>query len=180
MLILNSATGIIYQVKMIFIWSKTIYFFRQQMKTWSIILKIHEMLLYLGWIPAWIFGTFIFYLIENYKVKSEIPDTLRGGIAEKHLSFFIDAYFDKSNQKWFWGNKNEIQADQWVYKCSNLPHQPATDLVVTIQVTGNLHMPKLNFLFIWTKFRWGIKILSGNRQQMLFERGCFDGNRRIW
>ena len=92
--------------------------------------------------------TFIFYLIENYKVSSEIPDTLRGDIAEKHLSFFIDAYFDKSNQKWFWGNKNEIQADQWVYKCSNLPHQPATDLVVTIQVTGNLHMPIRKFLYL--------------------------------
>ena len=92
--------------------------------------------------------SFIFYLIENYKVSSENPEKLRIKKAEKHLSFFIDAYFDKRNRKQFWGNKNEIQADQWVYKCSNLPHQPATDLVVTINVAGNLHVSKLNFLFI--------------------------------
>ena len=49
------------------------------------------------------------------------------------MSFFVDAYFDKSDRKWFWGNENEIQADQWAYQCSNLPHQPATDLVVTIK-----------------------------------------------
>ena len=76
------------------------------------------------------------------------PETFRVNITEKYLSFYIDAYFDKSNRKWFWGNKNQIQADQWAYQCNHRPHQPATDLVVTIKFAGNLHMPKLNFLFI--------------------------------
>ena len=39
---LNSETGVIYQVKLIFIWSKTIRFFRQRMEQWSIILKLHQ------------------------------------------------------------------------------------------------------------------------------------------
>ena len=99
--------------------------------------------------------SFIFHLIENYEVSRETPEEFRVSKAEKHLSFFIDAYFDKSNRKWFWSNKNEIQTDQWAYQCSNLPHQPATDLVVTVKFAGDLHMPKLNFLFITsrTKFR---------------------------
>ena len=78
----------------------------------------------------------------NHKVSRKISEAFSLNITEQPLSFFIDAYFDKRNQKWFWSNKNEIQADQWAYKCSNLPHQPATDLVVTIKVAGNLHMPK--------------------------------------
>ena len=83
--------------------------------------------------------SFIFHLIENYEVLRETPGEFRVSKAEKHLGFFIDAYFDKSNRKWFWSNKNEIQADQWAYQCSNLPHQPATDLVVTMKFTGDLH-----------------------------------------
>ena len=78
-------------------------------------------------------GSFIFNLIENYKVTRESPEQFGIKITEDHLSFFVDAYFDKSGRKWFWGNGNEIQADQWAYQCSNLPHQPATDLVVTIK-----------------------------------------------
>ena len=103
--------------------------------------------------------SFIFYLFKNYKVSQKVSEAFLN-ITEQPLSFFIDAYFDKNNRKWFWSNKNEIQADQWAYKCSNLPHQPATDLVVTIKVAGDLHMPKLNFLFIFKKFRRDIKILS--------------------
>ena len=78
-------------------------------------------------------GSFIFNLIENYKVARKTPEQFGIKITEDHLSFFVDAYFDKSDRKWFWGNENEIQADQWAYQCSNLPHQPATDLVVTVK-----------------------------------------------
>ena len=48
----------------------------------------------------------------------------------------------------FWGNKKEIQPDQWEYQCSTQPHQPATDLVVTIKLTGNLHMQKVNSIYL--------------------------------
>ena len=77
--------------------------------------------------------SYSFNLIENYKVSRETPEQFGIKITEDDLSFFVDAYFDKSDRKWFWGNENEIQADQWAYQCSNQPHQPATDLVVTIK-----------------------------------------------
>ena len=54
----------------------------------------------------------------------------------KPLSFFVDAGFDESTRKWLWNNGNEISADKWTYHCSSHPHQPATDLAITITYKG--------------------------------------------
>ena len=48
------------------------------------------------------------------------------------LGFYVDADFDPNKRKWFWSDGNEIKADQWFYHCSIHPHQPVTDLAVTI------------------------------------------------
>lgn len=50
----------------------------------------------------------------------------------KSLGFYVDAGFDQNKRKWFWSNGNELKADHWFYHCSIHPHQPATDLAVTI------------------------------------------------
>ena len=117
--------------------------------------------------------SFIFYLIENYKVSSKTPEEFRGDKTEEHLSFFIDAYFDKSNRKWFWGNKNEIQADQWAYQCSNLPHQPATDLVVTIKFTGNFHIAKTKISIYLNKIQMRYQIFFWKSSTDALPRGIF-------
>ena len=52
------------------------------------------------------------------------------------LSFFVDASFDASRRKWFWNNGKEIAADKWTYDCSAQPHQPATQLVMTLTDRG--------------------------------------------
>ena len=111
--------------------------------------------------------------MENYEVSRETPEEFRVSKAEKHLSFFIDAYFDKSNRKWFWGNKNEIQADQWAYQCSFLPHQPATDLVVTVKFTGNFHIAKIKFFIYLNKIQMGYQFFFWKSSTDALWRGMF-------
>ena len=76
------------------------------------------------------------------KIKSLDNGTLNKWPLPHHiattLSFFVDADFDQSKRKWFWSNGIEIQADHWNYQCSTNPHQPATDLAVTITDKGTL------------------------------------------
>ena len=50
----------------------------------------------------------------------------------KTLSFYVDGSFDESTRKWLWSDGTGIKANTWDYSCFTIPHQPATDLVVTI------------------------------------------------
>ena len=52
------------------------------------------------------------------------------------LSFFVDAGFDKRTRNWLWNNGNEISADKWTYYCATHPHQPATDLAISVSYKG--------------------------------------------
>ena len=72
---------------------------------------------------------------QNLSISSDNFWSFQPHIASP-LSFFVDANFNESNRKWFWGNGNEIPSDDWIFDCNVHPHEPATDFAITIHGQG--------------------------------------------
>ena len=87
------------------------------------------------------------------------------------LAFYVDADFDQNERKWFWSDGNEITADHWFYHCSIHPHQPATDLTVTITEEGILRYKSKKKLYIELKLFVVILKCFDN-----FTAGCINAN----
>ena len=102
--------------------------------------------------------TIIYSLLANRKIFSDfeksnflIPNDLYGQLSEQAKSlrndvptwgltnsvyFHVNGGFNEMNRKWFWHDGNEIQPYNWAYSCTSSPHQPGTDLAITISDAG--------------------------------------------